>query len=104
MRVLYALIVREGLKHTAAPERSALAVRPEEAPERLPVVPIPRPRPVLPTFQPTVLEARHGPLLAGIPHASGEHRRAFQQPRRYDRHAVLVDRRDIRRCWYLSTT
>ena len=77
MRVLYALIGREGRKHTAAPERSALAFRPEEAPKRLPVVPIPRLCPVIPALEPAVFKARLGPVVAGLPHAPCQHRRAL---------------------------
>ena len=60
-------------KPTAASERGAVAVRPEKATERIPVVPVLRLREYLPTHEPNVLEARHGPVAAGLPHASFQH-------------------------------
>ena len=60
-------------KPTAASERGAVAVRPEGATKRIPVVPPHRRRQGLRTQKPTVLEARHGPVAARLPHTSRQH-------------------------------
>lgn len=48
---------RIGRKRTGATERTAMAVRPEEAAQCVLVVPSPRHRQVVPALEPTLLEA-----------------------------------------------